>query len=303
MDKENPRTEVVMPSRFDGEDKRRRCCPGNGPHANWPTALKLNILTALIAIAHLVPFSAFSQSVLKGSRDQRAVALLTQSVSSGGAEQVHRAAEGYTASGTITYFWGGKEVSGPVKIKSRGTDQFYLEANLPNGTRLFSVSHGGGVLVDANGRKTEIPYHNAIKAAVPIIPQTVIAAELPESASTIGYVGIAEISAHQAHQIEIHPLKAQPRGAKELVSKLLEKQVFVDPQTHHILRISDKTHPIEGFGREIDRQYEFENYAVFEGMEVPTLVRETIAGAKVSEIHITSITITNRLGDADFPVR
>jgi hypothetical protein len=265
--------------------------------------ISLCLVGIFVMIVCSIPSPVFSQSGAAAHRDQQAVALLLQSLSLSGIDQIHRAAQGFTASGTITYYWGGKEVSGPVKIRSRGSDQFYLEATLPNGVRRFSVSHGRGVLVETTGKVNEIPYHNAIKAAVPIIPQLVLLAAVPEASSGVSYLGLSEIAGHQAHKIQIRPVVTQPHGAEELVSRLLRKQVFVDSQSHYVLRITDKTHPNDGFDRELNRQFEYENYVVFQGLAVPTLIRETIADSKISELHIDSVSITNDLGDADFPIQ
>jgi hypothetical protein len=211
----------------------------------------------------------------------------------------------FTASGTITYFWAGKEVTGPVTIKARGLDQFHLQADLPDGTRSFTVSHGKGSLTEFDGKISEVPFHNAIKAGTPVIPQLVVAAVLADNSSNIVYDALTEISGQQAHKIRIQQMvpkvvtSADPDGR---FGKLLSKEILVDQNTHRIVKISDKTHPIESFKNEMDREFTFENYVSMEAIEVPTLIRERIGGTTISEIQIAKVTFNSGLSDSDFSV-
>src|SRR5690242_5739911 len=75
------------------------------------------------------------QSSVTVQRDPLALAVLTQAVAAAGGTDAIASIQDFTASGTITYFWAGQGVHGPVTLRGVGTQQFRLDANLPEGTR------------------------------------------------------------------------------------------------------------------------------------------------------------------------
>ena len=242
------------------------------------------------------------QSAALPQRDAQALTILSQVFVSSGGMAALSGIQDFTASGTITYFWGGKEVSGPVTIKGRGSEQFHLEAQLPGGMHSITLSHGVGSRTETNGRTTEIPYHNAIKGAVPILPQLVVANTLAQKTSSVFYVGIEQSDGKSVHHARIEPHDWVPGKEDTVMSRLLTKEVFIDKKTNQVSRISDKTHPMQDFTRELNRDYEYENYVMMDSLLVPTLIREKIAGSRISEIHITSIVTNTGVSDADFSI-
>jgi hypothetical protein len=255
------------------------------------------VLVSLLLVATLARI-ACAQGGPSNKRDPQALALLRGCVSSLPPSQ--RALNSYIASGTITYFWAGKQVSGSVTIKAQGLDQFYMESKLPMGTRRIAVNRGEGALIETDGSKTKIPYHNAINEAVPLVPQAIAEQMLPEGYSEITYIGQAGVNGRQTQRVQIHPTKVQPRGAGAIISRLLEKEIFIDAETNRIVRVSDKTHPLDGFSQEIDREFDYDNYTRIHDVDIPMLVREKIAGSTVFEIRVTTVSFSDAFPDADF---
>ncbi len=240
------------------------------------------------------------QSTAPPQRDLHAMEILAQSVSSMGGAQSVSSVRDFTATGTITYFSGEKEVTGPMIIKSRGMGDFRLETQFPNGVRSITVRDGRGTLIETDGQRTSIPYHNAIKAAIPVLPQIIVVTALADETSSVEFAGTMDQSSHRAHRMLIHP-KSRVRGAEEVISKLMEKSIFIDADNGRITKVSDKTHPVDSFLRELDRDFEFEAYVSMNGQVVPTVIREKIGGSPISEFHIRSISFNTGLTDKDFP--
>ncbi len=236
-------------------------------------------------------------------RDPRAVSILVRSLDSAGNLTLIRSIKDYTANGTITYFFGTQESTGSLLIKARGTSQFLLEAQLPEGTKRYTVSHGKGKAIDVDGGTTVIPYHNAIKAEIPVLPQLYMSRALEEGTNT-SYIGLDSTEGGRQNdkvRLEPHGLVGGPED--KIISKLLERNVAIDSTTHQISKIEQKIHPIQSFTRELDQEFFFSDYKLLNGnLLVPTTIEERISGSKIVRIHIEAVSINAGLSDADFSV-
>ena len=62
-------------------------------------------------------------------------------------------------------------------------------------------------------------------------------------------------------------------------------------------------HPQETLTESFPHEMEFGNYSVFEGVRVPTLIREKLIGQTTWEVRISSVTFNSGLTDADFDLQ
>ena len=206
----------------------------------------------------------------------------------------------FTAVGTITYFWAGKTVSGPVIIKGKEFNHFSLEADLPEGKRTIVLNQGEGRVTEPNGQTTKLPFHSAVTSAVPILPQLLLASILKDSSSEIGLVDSTSLNGNVVFQVRVQPgLGPAKKNAKDLFTKT----VFLDSTDSKIVKISDTTHPVETFLRSLNHEFDFDDYQSFEGVLVPTLIRETIDHDIVSEIRLKSISFNSGLADQAFSMQ
>lgn len=266
------------------------------------------LFVVILSASSLVPSVAQEIQATAVTRDPQGVSVLTQSLSVTNATGKAQSIQDFTASGTITYFsaefGGGKELTGSVTLKGRGTDQFKLEAQLPEGNRSFVVSHGEGKFRETTGRVTAIPDYNAIKAGLPMMPGAILASAIANVDTKIAYEE-TQLNGRPVHMIEIQPKLGISKNGLCLTcrSDLLKKRIFVDQETHQVVRITDTVHSMYDPSRDFPREFTLENYERMGGVVVPTLIRQTIASARIWEIHITSISVNNSLSDADFSVR
>lgn len=209
----------------------------------------------------------------------------------------------FVATGTITYFWAGEEVTGPATVRGRAPDQFRLDANLPEGTRSYVVSHGRGALQETDGKLTEIPYHNTVNLDVLTFPYLSVATKLSDPATTASTVGVVDLNGRKAYQIRVQrnfPKEADPDG---VLAKLTITDYFVDPATNLLVKTVDSTHPVESLTESYPHEIDFENYAPVSGVSVPTLVREKVGGQTVWELRLSSISFNTGLSDLDFTLQ
>jgi hypothetical protein len=243
----------------------------------------------------------FFPAVLKAespNSDPQAVALLRQTLAVSGASlnPIHT----FLASGTIAYFWAGDRVEGPATIRVRGWDEVRLDADLPDGRRSLAAGRDGGRRKTADGKFEEIPAHNRLSAGPMLtVSYPAIAAALAEPTATIVYAGLPEPGGaeYRIRSTREFSKESDPDG---ILSKLSRTDYVIDARTGLVIRVEDVTHPVENLSEEYSRVVEMEQYAVFHGVAVPTLVREKVAGQTVWEFRLSSITFNANLPDTDF---
>ena len=227
-----------------------------------------------------------------------AAAILTQSLNASGVGQSPGLA--FTANGTITYFWGGEQVQGPATLRARGHDQFRLDANLPEGTRSHAVSRRAGTRKEANGKRTEIPYHNTLGMGIPSLPYASIALALTDPAFTISYVGLVESGGRQVHQVRVVKNFPNDRDPDGLLAGLSRTDYFVDALTFLVSKTEDLTHPVETITESYSHEVELADYTVQSGIAVPTTIREKVGGQTIWEFRLSTIAFNPNLSDGDF---
>ncbi len=229
--------------------------------------------------------------------------ILALSLNASGAANSLNPVQGFTANGTITYFWSAKPVQAPATIRARGRQQFRLDATLPAGIRSIAINGNSGARKEETGKLTPIPMHNTVSMGESTFPYLSIAAALTDPAVTISYVGSVQLGTQTLRQVRItrnFPAAQDPKG---IVAKLSQTDYFVDSQTNLVVKTTDFTHPIETLTRDYLREVSLESYKTINGIAVPTLVREKIAGQKIWEFSLQTITFNTTLTDTDFTLQ
>ena len=250
----------------------------------------------------LLAFSSIAGRGQAPDSDPQAVSVLQQALNVSGAAM--NPVRSFTASGTITYFWAGNPVQGAARIRARGHDQFRLDADLPEGTRSVAINRQGGRRKGADGKLDEIPAHNTMSAGTVLtLPYASIAAVLEDPAATLSYLGLADLAGRPAHRVRVtkyFPSGSDPEG---ILRKLSRMDYFVDVQTGLVSKTEDVTHPVENLAEEYSREVELDGYTAINGVAVPTVVREKVAGQTTWEFRLSAIAFNGNLSDADFSLQ
>jgi hypothetical protein len=259
----------------------------------------------LIAILSILPISLFAQqttqTVATPQRDQQAVSILTQCLGAAGGQQVITAIMDYKATGTVTYFWAGQEVTGTTTVKGRGVDQFRIDSALSSGNYSLITSKGSGELRDIRGNTTQIPYHNAVTATNLSFPLAEIGTRLLDTTYNITYVGLVTTNGHQAHQIRTSKVIATASGIADPIQlRLTTRDFFIDTQSFQVLETEDMVHPNTNANLNTPREVQFSNYSVINGILVPQTITEIIGGQQTWTIQLSQINFNVGLTDNDF---
>lgn len=252
-------------------------------------------------IVVLFTFVSVSTQAQSTGSDSKALAILNQVLDTSG--MALKSFRAFTASGTITYFWAGQAVEGAATIRAKGSDQFRLDANMPDGARSVSTSRRGGKRKDADGRLSEIPAHNTLTAGILTFPYPSIAAALADTDVTIGYAGLVESGGRQWHQVRVARVFPQDADPEGMLAKLAAVDYFIDSQTLLVVKTADLTHPKETLTESYAHEVEFEAYTAMSGVAVPTIVREKVGGQTIWEFHLSNINFNSNLTDADFSLQ
>ncbi len=252
-----------------------------------------------VAIASLaIVFLSLSATSQTPVRDPQGVNVLTQSITAAGGAVAIGSIQDFRATGTITFFWAGTQVTASATVRGRGWDQYRVDASLAQGTRSHAVSHGQGALRDTDGTLKAIPYHNTINTGILTFPYPGILARLNDPTTSITYVALVSIGGRQYHRVRVQRQFVQDTNGT--LSRLTTTDYFIDAQTYLVFKALDRTHPVGTFTRDYTHEMYFDNYTAVSSVSVPMFVREKVAGQTIWELRLSSASFNVGLTDADF---
>lgn len=230
--------------------------------------------------------------------DPQAVAVLSQALSAGGG--VSPGTQSFSGAGSITYYWAGNEVKGSVVVRGRGTDQFRLDASLPDGTRSWAVSGGEGTIKEMDGSKNTIHRYNALNCGALVNPLGRVAAMASEPGVQASYVGLEQVEGRPAHHVRLQPtLKTADDPAGDAV-RLGRLDAFVDSTTFLVIKIQDVIHAEDKVKDTYSRELTFSDYRMVNGTLMPFAISERFGGQHTWSMQLDSISSNSVLTDADF---
>jgi outer membrane lipoprotein-sorting protein len=241
------------------------------------------------------PLSAQQRS----QRDISAITFLSQVVSAAGGEAKLSSIGDFTASGTITHFWGTRPELGQLTIKSRGPMQFRLDSNLSNGNWSWIGNNGTGKVVLPGYPSVPIYAHNCINSGSLTFPILKVVAALRDQTTSVIDMGTVQFENREVRQIRIQPhLSFDPQG---VFSKIMRTDLFFDPATFTLIALQDVRHPDkDAVNNPMVHTVNFANYQNVDGLMVPLAVSELVDGQKTWTIQLSSIEFNVGLTDADF---
>jgi hypothetical protein len=266
--------------------------------------MRRSFAVAIFSLVSILPASLHAQQGTQAPpvpvREQQAVSVLTQALSAAGGLPAIAAVLDFKATGNVTYYWAGQDVTGTATIKGRGTTQFRIDSTVSDGTYTLLVNNQSGELKDVRGRKTPISFANAVNKGNLIFPLGEIASRSQDMTVGITYVGLVTFNGQQVHQIRTRRVLVGDSGPGQIINKLTVRDFFIDPQTFQVVATLDQGHPDDNAGVDIPHEMLFSDYRAVNGITIPFSITEKIAGQTTWTIQLSQITFNNGLGDTDF---
>jgi hypothetical protein len=257
-------------------------------------AFLVSLLYATATVAQDVSATSTQTSV----SDPQAVAVLSQALTAGGGTTA--GTQSFSGTGAITYYWAGAEVKGSVLVRSRGIDQFRLDARLPDGTRSWAVSGGTGTVKEMDGHTTPIHRYNALNCGALTNPLARLAATANEPGVQASYVGLEQVEGRLAHHVRLQPtLKTADDPAGDGI-RLGRLDVFVDATTFLVVKLQDVIHAEDKVSDTYSRELIFSDYRFVNGTFMPFAISERFGGQHTWSMQLDSISSNSVLTDSDF---
>lgn len=261
----------------------------------------------ILAICPVLPAQQAGVPTPTVQKDPQALGILAQALTAGGGVSALGMIGDYTASGTVTYYWGGKEVPGSVTVKGRGTGQFLLEASLPQGPYKVVVSNGTGSVTSPNGSHQTLEYGNTVNFGSLTFPLSYLTAAPGSSTTSIVYVGLETVEGAQVHHIRMQQIpQAQNSSTSSnnnfmtVAAQLSTRDFYVDPATFQIVSTLDSVHPKDKSQINIRHELKFSNYKQSSGILVPFSIDEFVYGQHTWSIQLSQISFNGGLTDSTF---
>lgn len=233
-------------------------------------------------------------------RDPQAVAVLQQAIATMGGSPAIGAVQDLTGSGTITYYWAGSEVNGPVTLRGKNGEEFRLDADLPQGTRSWIVSDGQGSLQEATGQKTSIPFSNSWNLANLSAPNMALLAALNDSSFSIVMAGQPVVGGKQLYDVRLQKSFGSTDDPSGSLSKWSQRDYLIDPATLMVVAAQDTQYSNDSPRHTFRHQIAFSDYRPANGALFPFSITETIEGQQTWTIQLSSITLNSGLTDSTF---
>lgn len=232
-------------------------------------------------------------------RDASAISFLTQVISAAGGTARIEEIQDYSASGVITHFWNDKPQQGQVTLKALGLLQFRIDSNVSNGSWSFIVHNGNGNLIEPDGTRHSIAYHNCINSGSLTWPILKINAALLDQSMMIIDLGRVQFQNVKARRIRIQQnFPSDPTG---LFAKLSQTDYFFDPAQFVVVQTQDYRHPDDdAVNGSLVHTVDFASYRTIDGVLVPFSISELIGGQRTWQIQLNTLSFNSGLSDSDF---
>jgi hypothetical protein len=239
-------------------------------------------------------------SILAGqslpSRDPNAVSILTSCLNSAGILTAQPIGD-FTATGTITFSWAGKSVSGLAIIQSKGTDQYRMDIALSSGVRTWLANHGTSTVIEADGSSSTTILDNTLNLGTFTYPLVNVVFLLSDPSVSVRSLGSTSVGGRSAFRIRLaRNSNSGLHSGSALSQSTLD--VFVDAQTYSLLQAEDVVYP--NATQPYVHDLYFSNYQPINGILVPMLVSENVANQATWTISIQSIAFNAGVPDSAF---
>jgi hypothetical protein len=239
--------------------------------------------------------------VPKPPDDPQALDVLGRALNAAGGASAVSAIKDYTASGTVTYHWGGKDVEGTVTLSGRGSDQFRMDSSLPTGTRSWAASRGNASEKAEDGTISQVRGFSLLSPSCLIFPYLQLAITLNQKAPfTASHLGLVEVDGHSAHDIRVRTVIYDGPSQKSWASEIGALDFFVDASTFQVLMTRDMARPSRNSAGGPPHEIRFGDYRAMNGVLIPYTISESIASQQTWVIHLDKMAFNTGLVDSNF---
>lgn len=230
------------------------------------------------------------QTSLAVQRDPQAVSLLAQALNAAGGSSIASSVQDFSATGDITYYWAGEEVSGPATVRGQGKSNFRMDAQLPDGSRSWLTTDMQGATRETDGSIKTIQYANAVNLGSLILPYIGMAAALSDSTYSISTGGTTVVNGRSAILVRVQQtfqVSVDPTGDQ---TKWNTKAYAIDPQSFAVLETVDTMWSEDGRMLPISHEVLFSNFVTTNGLRVPFSITEKLGGQQTWSLQLSAIT-------------
>jgi hypothetical protein len=228
-------------------------------------------------------------------QDPQAVNVLNQALNFAGGTAAIVAIQDYTATGVVTYN-SDQDLHGSVTIQGMGSNEFRMDATLPEGVRSFAVTQGVVVTKAEDGKVSSLapqtfapssdafPYETPIFASSIALPWRQLARVLGSSGFSISYQGIVKIDGHSVHEIRFQHINAGVGPSNDQAIQPASREVFIDTSTFQVVMTEDIV------PKHSTHRLHYSDYRPMSGIMIPFSVIEELDGSQTWAVQLSEVT-------------
>lgn len=258
----------------------------------------MRVLSSLVCVAFLIlTVPALAQT--SPTRQPQGISILQQSLAAMGGASIGSVND-FTASGTVTYFWGSGPLEAPATAKGLGVADFRLDSDLPNGQQSLVATRASGSLKKPDGTTIPIPWEESVNLLSATLPGPVILAALSNTDFVVKADGKVTFHGQAAYKVEIEQIISSAVDPKGTFSALTKRGLFIDASSYLVLGVEDELRPSDSAEPARHHELLYSDYRDVNGVAVPFSVTETVSGQRTWAFALSSISFNTGLTAADF---
>jgi len=234
-------------------------------------------------------------------RDPLLLEVLTRVVNAAGGPKALTSVRDLTESGEITFHWT-EEVKGPVVIRAIGANHFRMDADVPNGKRIFVVREGVGSEKNGDQKVRPLSSENALSMGGLTFPVGYVTAALADSATRVALLGIETRDSRSVYRVRLNGQLGLVSNSK--LGGPTVKELLIDALTFDIVSVEDLPFSAYANTRKLlerpSRTVEFGDFRSMYGIRIPFSISVSVLGQQAETIHLSEAVFNKNLSDDQF---
>jgi hypothetical protein len=241
-------------------------------------------------------------------QDAQAVSILNQALTAGGGTQAISAVTDFTEAGTVTYP-AENGVQGAVKVTGLRGTEFRIDAEVPGGTRSWTVHEGVVTSKTEKGHifstavKATVPSSDAFPFETPLFPSSIafphrqLATVSNNVDCGLTYKGIVQVDGRSVHDIELQLAAPHVGTSPQTTARARIREVFIDTSTFQIVATK------ETLPRNVVHELHYSDYRSINGILMPFSLSEHVGGQMMWTIQLSQINFNTGLDASSFALQ
>ena len=250
----------------------------------------------MIAKQFLLCAAFLGSSVLGALGQQDSATILRRGLDAAGGEVNLAAVRDITATGKVTYYWAGEEVSGSTRLRSLGLEYFRQDSSVNGKSLTLSVTGFGATALDMDATRRSLSAESALvyrSLLAPLVQLT----SLDVSHNRLQPPVLTRLDETSAIRVTVVNSGQAPSA---LGVGTMVRNWYFDSSTYLLVRIETALRPQSSDQEMYLHRFDFSDYRTVGSLTLPFKITESLGGQALWTTRLDSYSFNTGLTRSDF---